>query len=87
VGINVGWGKKMGVIIIDERGRITIPKEDREKAGLKEGDKLKILVEKGKIVFKKVINIQTFINELEGCIKTPGDINPQELKKIWGLIP
>ena len=77
----------MGVIVIDERERITIPKEDREKAGLKEGDKLKIIVEKGKIVFKKVINIQAFIKELEGCIETPGDINPQDLKKIWGLIP
>ncbi|MFQ6123392.1 MAG: AbrB/MazE/SpoVT family DNA-binding domain-containing protein [Candidatus Heimdallarchaeota archaeon] len=75
----------MGIIAIDDRGRVTIPKEDRDRAGIKVGDKLRIKVERKKIILEKVVNADTLIAELEGCIQTPGDVDPLDLKKIWGL--
>ena len=42
VGNFVGMGRRMGIIEIDDRGRITIPKDERERLGLTPGKKVLI---------------------------------------------
>lgn len=71
-------------VTVDEKGRILIPKEIREKIGLKTCGKARLKVEKEKLVIMPPTSPEQFIKEMEGCIKegTPS-INPLELKKMW----
>jgi len=71
-------------VTVDEKGRILIPKEIREKIGLRTGGKARLKVEKERIVIMPPISPEDFIKEMEGCIKegTPA-IEPLELKKMW----
>lgn len=69
---------------MDERGRITIPKEERERLGLKPGEKLKVIERDGELIIRKIISPDIFIKELKGCIKNEeGQIDPLDIKKIW----
>lgn len=71
-------------VTVDEKGRILIPKETREKLGLKTGMKARMKVEKEKIVIMAPVSPEEFIKEMEGCI-TEGKptMDPVELKKMW----
>jgi AbrB family looped-hinge helix DNA binding protein len=71
-------------VTVDEKGRILIPKEIREKIGLRTGGKARLKVEKERIVIMPPISPEDFIREMEGCIKegTPA-IEPLDLKKMW----
>jgi AbrB family looped-hinge helix DNA binding protein len=84
VGINLGGKMSIEEVIVDNKGRILIPKEVRDKVGLQAGGKARLKIEKEKIIIMPPISPEDFINEMEGCIKegTPS-INPLELKKIW----
>ena len=44
-----------GVAIIDEKGRIVIPSEERRKLGLRPGDKLTVSIENGAVVLRPII--------------------------------
>ncbi|NLF87260.1 AbrB/MazE/SpoVT family DNA-binding domain-containing protein [Candidatus Bathyarchaeota archaeon] len=70
--------------MIDEKGRVLIPKEAREKIGLQPGGKARLKIEKEKLIITPPVSPEEFIQELEGCIKegTPA-IDPMDLKKIW----
>lgn len=71
-------------VTIDEKGRILIPKETREKIGLKPRGKARLKVEKEKLVIMPPTSPEEFIKEMEGCIKEGApSINPLELKKMW----
>ena len=74
-------------VTVDNKGRVLIPKEAREKVGLKAGGKARLKIEKEKIIIMPPISPEEFIKEMEGCIKegTP-TIDPLELKKIWESI-
>ncbi len=71
-------------VIVDEKGRILIPKEAREKIGLQTGGKARLRIEKEKLIITPPVSPEEFIKELEGCIKkgTPV-IDPLDLKKMW----
>ena len=71
-------------IIIDDKGRILIPKEARERVGLKAGGKARLKIEEEKPIITPPVSPEEFIKELEDCIKegTPV-IDPLDLKKIW----
>ena len=43
------------MVTIDEKGRVTIPSEERSALSLKPGDKLMVSVERGAIVLKPII--------------------------------
>jgi AbrB family looped-hinge helix DNA binding protein len=77
-------GIKMGELIIDERGRIVIPKEIRERLDLKPNQKLTIHLREREIILKPTVNSERFIAELKGCI-SGSRIKPLELKEIWGI--
>ena len=73
--------------MLDEKGRLLIPKSMRERLGLHEGVKLKLSIEDGKIVITKLLSPEEFIGDMEGFIKedtTIPKIDPLRLKEIWG---
>jgi AbrB family looped-hinge helix DNA binding protein len=77
-------GKMATEAIVDRKGRILIPKEIREKIGLQAGRKVRIKVDKEKVIVTPLISPEEFIEEMEGCIKegTP-TIDPLKLKEMW----
>jgi AbrB family looped-hinge helix DNA binding protein len=75
----------MGTSILDDRDRLTIPKDIRDKVGLKSGDELLITVNKAKMTIKKAIKLEVFIRELRGCISVRGVLDPLKLKEIWRI--
>jgi AbrB family looped-hinge helix DNA binding protein len=77
----------MGKTEMDERGRVTIPKNEREKAGLRSGDRLQVKATKGRVTIEKQVDLKTFIKELRGCIAVKGDLEPLRLKEIWRTPP
>lgn len=70
----MGVGDQVGKNEIDERGRITIPKEIREKIGLKTGDRVRISTRKDGIIVEKEVDLATFIAEMRGCITVKSDL-------------
>ena len=82
----MGLGITMGIIEIDNRGRITIPKEERERLGLTPGKKVLIREKDGSLIIKRFISPERFISELKGCITVEDhQIDPLRLKEIWGV--
>ena len=71
-------------VTVDDKGRVLIPKEFRDKVGLRVGGKARLKIEKENIIIIPPISPEEFIKELEGCIKegTP-TIDPLKLKKMW----
>ncbi|MDF1541313.1 MAG: AbrB/MazE/SpoVT family DNA-binding domain-containing protein [Candidatus Thorarchaeota archaeon] len=83
----MGMGDYMGKSEVDERGRITIPKELRDKLGFKSGDSVRLTATKDGVTIEKAINLSFFIEELRGCITIEGDLDPLKLKEIWRTVP
>ena len=79
-------GGKMSTeeVTVDDKGRVLIPKEFRDKVGLRVGGKARLKIEKENIIIIPPISPEEFIKEMEGCIKegTP-TIDPLKLKKMW----
>jgi len=71
-------------VTVDCKGRVSIPKELRDKAGLKPGGKARLKMEEEKIIISAPVSPDEFIKEMEGCIKEGAPtIDPLELKKMW----
>lgn len=74
----------MGITEVDSRGRITIPKEDRERLGIKPGQKIYIFYQNDSIIIKKSKPLDLFQRELRGCIKSKDDnLDPLKIKEMW----
>jgi AbrB family looped-hinge helix DNA binding protein len=71
-------------VIVDEKGRVLIPKKARDKIGLQPGAKARLKIEDDKLTIMPPISPEEFMQEMEGCIKEGKPIiNPLELKKMW----
>jgi AbrB family looped-hinge helix DNA binding protein len=71
--------------VIDEKGRIAIPKRLRERLDLKEGSRVKLVSENGSIVIMKPVSPDEFIREMEGFVKEGSPVqkaDPLKLKEI-----
>jgi AbrB family looped-hinge helix DNA binding protein len=79
-------GGKMSTqeVTVDDKGRVLIPKEVRDKVGLRVGGKARLKIENENIIIMPPISPEEFIKEMEGCIRegTP-TIDPLKLKKMW----
>ena len=77
-------GIDMGKSVIEERGRVLIPKNIREEMKLKPGQH--VIVEKGKncITIRPAIDVRQFSSELRGCVKK-SKIHPNDVKNIWKM--
>jgi AbrB family looped-hinge helix DNA binding protein len=72
--------------VMDDKGRVAIPKRLRDELDLREGSKVKIVSENGKIVIMKPLTPDEFINEMEGFIKEGSKVQKTaslKLKEIW----
>lgn len=65
-----------------ENGKLPIPQNIIEKAGLKEGDEVEVGLEDRLVIVKPLIAIAEFKRELKGCVEI-SKIKPLEAKKIW----
>lgn len=82
----MGMGMTMGKIELDDRGRITIPADIREKLALKSGDKLSVRIESdNSITLRKSPSLNEIEKELVGCITHPTSkkITVESIKGIW----
>ncbi|ACP34996.1 transcriptional regulator, AbrB family [Sulfolobus islandicus L.S.2.15] len=72
----------MGYIVtVDERGRIVIPKEIRDKLNLKEGSKVEINIENGRII----INVKKItIDDIYG-IAGKESVKIEDIEEVLGF--
>ncbi len=86
----IGMGILMGKLELDDRGRITIPANIREKMALKSGDKLTLKLDSDKaIILRKTPSLEELEKELIGCITIPSSekITVESIKGIWKTKP
>ena len=84
-------GQEVGKIlnarsIVDEKGRIILPKPLRGELGIVEGSQVTVQVEKERLVVSKVVEADDFIRDMEGFIKEGSRlplVDPLSLKRIW----
>jgi antitoxin component of MazEF toxin-antitoxin module len=65
-----------------EGGKLPLPKNIIQKAGLKDGDEVEVRLEDGKVVIRPITTKARFIKELRGCVES-SKIDPLEVKRIW----
>lgn len=86
MGTHVGMGKPMG-IMVDERGRITLPQDLREELGIRPGHEVRVERTERGILVRRASTREEFIEALEGCFdsrKTGVPVDPLKAKEIWG---
>lgn len=69
---------------IDDRGRVTIPREIRRTLDLKKDQNLTVELRNKEIVLKPGLQMEEFMSQLRGCVKG-SRLKPTELKEIWGI--
>ena len=71
-------------VTVDRKGRVLIPKDIREKIGLRTGARARLKVENENVIIMPPVSPEEFIREMEGCIKKGNPtIDPLKLKEIW----
>jgi len=71
--------------IVDEKGRIVVPKPIRKELRITEGSRVSVRVENEKLVVSRVVEPKEFINEMEGFVRKDSPlplIDPISLKRI-----
>jgi AbrB family looped-hinge helix DNA binding protein len=53
---------------LDEKGRLTLPKELRESLGLEPGQEVRLSVEGGGVVVRPRVSREEFAEEMVGCV-------------------
>jgi AbrB family looped-hinge helix DNA binding protein len=71
----------MGEVTVEDRGRIVIPKEVREKLGIRGGETMRVEERDGNVVISPVKS-RSSLKELRGVIRD-SEIEPSEIKGIW----
>lgn len=75
--------------VIDEKGRITIPKSIRERLRLESGEPVEIDVEDGTIRIRPQFSRDAFIESMRGCISDESrradaeELTPEDVKADW----
>jgi len=85
VGLKVGK-TSLARLIVDEKGRIILPKKLRLGLGLTEGSQVSVQLQKERLIISKVVNPDDFIRDMEGFVKQDSPIplvDPLSLKRIW----
>ena len=72
--------------VVDEKGRIILPKRLRSGLGLVEGSQVSVELEDERLIVSKIMNPDEFIRDMEGFIKDNSTLplaDPLSLKRIW----
>lgn len=75
---------KMGEAVIDERGRIVIPRELRAELDLRSEQRLRVSRRGKELVLTPEVGVDEFISQLKGCVHG-SKVRPEDLKEIWGV--
>ena len=76
----------MAKAIVDEKGRIVVPKPLRNELRITEGSRVSVQVEKERLVISRAVGPDEFIKEMEGFIQNGSKlplVDPLSLKRIW----
>jgi len=85
VGLRVGT-VRTSRSIVDEKGRIILPKTLRSELGITEGSQVSVQIEKERLVVSKVVRADDFIRDMEGFVEETSKLplaDPLSLKRIW----
>ena len=74
----------MGKGIIEDRGRVLIPKKIREQLNLRPGQHVIIEKKEDSILIRPSVDVKKFSDELKGCVKK-SMISPKDIKNIWHM--
>jgi len=72
--------------VVDEKGRIILPKRLRSGLGLTEGSQVSVELEDERLIVSKIMDPDEFIRDMEGFIKDDSTlplVDPLSLKRIW----
>lgn len=77
--------------LIDEKGRLTLPKRLRDRLGLEAGDTVTVGLERDRIVVQPETTVSRteFVESMEGCLNAETRdpdatrIDPLELNRLW----
>jgi len=72
--------------MLDEKGRIILPKPLRAALGLTEGSGVTVRLEKDRLIVSRLVAPDDFIRRMEGFVKEDSAlplVNPLSLKRIW----
>ena len=76
----IGCCKVESLVTVDERGQMVLPKELRDKAGIKGGDKLAVIgwEKEGKVCCLSLIRVEELSTMVKGVLgPLMGDLLPQ----------
>jgi AbrB family looped-hinge helix DNA binding protein len=76
----------MTTTIVDEKGRIVVPKPLRKELRITEGSRVSLQLDKERLVVSRAIEPKEFIDEMEGFVREDSRlplIDPISLKRIW----
>ena len=72
--------------VVDEKGRIVVPKLIRKELRITEGSRVTVQVEEEKLVVSKAVEPKEFIHEMEGFVQMDSLVplvDPISMKRIW----
>lgn len=76
----------MTTTIVDEKGRIVVPKPIRKELRLTEGSRVSVEVEREKLVVSRAVEPKEFISEMEGFVREHSPVplvDPISIKRKW----
>ena len=76
----------MTTTIVDEKGRIVVPKSILKELRITEGSRVSVQVEKEKLVVSRAVEPKEFIDEMEGFVREGSLlplVDPMSMKRIW----
>jgi AbrB family looped-hinge helix DNA binding protein len=76
----------MTTTVVDNKGRIVVPKQLRNEMRISEGSRVSVQIEKERLVVSRAVDPDEFIAEMEGFVEKGSRVplvNPLSLKHIW----
>ena len=86
IGGTEGGKTVMTTAVVDEKGRIVVPKRIRDEMRISEGSRVSVEIEKERLVVSKAVEPDEFIMEMEGFVRKSSRVplaDPISLKRIW----
>lgn len=76
----------MTTSVVDNKGRIVVPKRLRNEMRIGEGSRVSVQIEKERLVVSRAVDPDEFVSEMEGFVQKGSSVplvDPLALKRIW----